>query len=293
VPNETSNSILILATPSEYGVIESALLRLDQSPRQVLLEASIAEVTLSDNLKFGLQWSDTNGTGVATFSTSNNGSISQSFPGFSYLYKGNASIPAVLNTIQSHTNVNVLSSPKLFVLNNHEAQMNVGDQVPVLTQSAVSTAAAGAPLVNSVDMRSTGVTLHVVPHVNKNGLVLLDITQQVSNVIPTTTSNINSPTIQQRSLTTSVAVNSGDTIALGGLISTSRSRGRTGLPGLSRLPLVGALFGTTDNRTDRTELIMLITPRVVQSSLDVEAISEDFKNEFRGLRKDLRGPAAH
>jgi general secretion pathway protein D len=291
VTNETNNSILIFATASEFSVIESALSRLDQAPRQVLIEASIAEVTLTNDLQFGLQWSQASNVGTATLSNAANGAISQSFPGFSYLYTGSTSISAVLNTIQSHTAVRVLSSPKILVLNNHEATLDVGDEVPVVTQSAVSTVAGGAPVVNSVDMKDTGVILQVTPHVNKNGLILLDISQQVSDVIPTTSSSIDSPTIEQRNLSTSIAVQSGDTIALGGLISSTRTQSRTGLPFLSRIPILGALFGSTDNSSDRTELIMLLTPRVIQSEVDLKAATDDLRNEFNDLKKDLRSIA--
>ena len=293
VTDQSSNALLILATPSEFSVIQSALTRLDQAPRQVLIEASIAEVTLTDDLQFGLQWSDTAHKGVATLSTASNGAVSQSFPGFSYLYTGSSSISAVLNTIQTHTTVRVLSSPKLIVLNNHPATLDVGDEVPVITQTAVSTDTSSAPIVNAVQMTNTGVILQVVPHVNKNGLVILDITQEVSDSIPTTTSSINSPTIEERNLSTTVAVNSGDTIALGGLISSSHTQTRSGFPILSRIPVLGALFGTTDNNGQRTELIMLLTPRVLESSADLDAASNELRDEFKLLKQDFPAKSAH
>jgi len=287
VPNEESNSLLIFATADEYSLIEKALKRLDVEPIQVLIEASLAEVTLNDELRFGLQWAYESGRGPVTLSSSSSGSIGQQFPGFSYLYTGSKSIQAVLNSLETLTDVNVISSPKLLVLNNHEAQLQVGDQVPVVTQSSVSTVGNNSPIVNSVQMFDTGVILRVTPRVNKNGLVLLDIAQEVSDVVPTTSSNIDSPTIQQRKLSSSVAVHDGETIAMGGLIRDSHSKTRGGVPLLRRIPLLGNLFGSTDNTHNRTELVVLLTPRVIRSRTEATGVMNELREEFRALRKSL------
>lgn len=289
VPNAENNSLMIFATPSEFAVIESALKRLDVMPIQVLIEASLAEVTLTDDMRYGLQWAYQAGDGTAVLSEASSGAISPQFPGFSYLFTGRTDIRAVLNAIESITTVKVLSSPKLLVLNNREAQLQIGDQVPIITQSAVGTVDPDAPIVNAVQFRDTGVILRVTPRVNKSGLVLLDIEQEVSDVVPTTTSGIDSPTIQQRKIQSTVAVKNGETIALGGLIRESRSRSRSGLPLLSRLPILGEFFGSTDRAARRTELIVLITPKVLHSSADVADMMEDIRLQFRGLRKVVPG----
>jgi general secretion pathway protein D len=181
------------------------------------------------------------------------------------------------------TTVNVLSAPKMMVLNNHTASLEVGDQVPVVTASAVSTVGSNAPLVNSVDYRDTGVILKVTPRVNSGGMVLLDIAQEVSDVTTTSTSNINSPTIEQRKFATSIAVQDGQTIALGGLIKDTRTKGRSGLPVLSAIPILGALAGTRTDSDVRTELLILLTPRVVRSAPDAEAITEDLRKKIQAL----------
>lgn len=289
VPNEESNSLLIFASADEYALIEKALTRLDVEPIQVLIEASLAEVTLNDELRFGLQWAYQSGSGPITLSQSAGGAIAQQFPGFSYLYTGSKSIQAVLSSLETLTNVNVISSPKLLVLNNHEAQLQVGDQVPIATQSSVSTVGSNAPIVNSVQLLDTGVILRVTPRVNKNGLVLLDIAQEVSDVVPTTSSTIDSPTIQQRKLSSSVAVHDGETIAMGGLIRDSRSKSRGGIPLLTRIPVLGALFGSTDNTHTRTELVVLLTPHVLRSGKEAAAMMEELHEEFRALRKPMPG----
>ncbi len=285
VANNDSNSLLILANPAEFSVIESALQRLDTPSRQVLIEASLAEVTLTDELRYGVQWSYNGRNGPVTLSNAANGQIAQSFPGLSFLFTGSTDIKAVLSALESVTKVRVISSPKLVTLNNHEAQLQVGDQVPITTQSSVSTSNSDAPIVNSVQMRDTGVILQVTPRVNKNGLVQLDITQEVSNSIPTTTSNIDSPTIQERKLSSTVVVKNGDTVALGGLITENSSRNRSGVPVLSKVPLLGALFRQTDDSTTRTELILLITPRVMRDDSEFQTVMDDLRNEFQSLKK--------
>jgi general secretion pathway protein D len=284
VPSAENNSLLILASPSEFAVIEAALKKLDVLPIEVLIEASIAEVTLTDDLRYGLQWSDLTKKGPVVYSETN-GSISQQFPGLSFLYTGSANISAVLNAMESLTKVHVLSSPKLVVLNNHEASLQVGDQVPIVTQSALSTAGQNAPIVNSVDLKDTGVILKVTPRANVSGRVVLDVTQEVSDVVATTTSSINSPTIQQRKFSSVVAVRDGETIALGGLIKDSKSQTGSGIPLLRRIPLLGPLFGSEDRNTTRTELIVLITPHVIRTVDETENAMDELRREFRGLHR--------
>ena len=290
VANNDSNSLLVLATPAEFSVIEAALLRLDAPSRQVLIEASLAEVTLNDELRYGVQWNYNGKKGPITLSDSATGAISQSFPGLSYLFTGSTNISAVLNALETVTTVRVISSPKLVTLNNHEAQLQVGDEVPVATQSAVSVVNPDAPIVNSVQMQDTGVILSVTPRVNKNGLVEMDITQEVSNSVPTTTSGIDSPTIQQRKLSTTVVVKNGDTIALGGLITESKSKTKSGVPYLQKIPFLGALFRDTDNQTMRTELILLITPRVIRDDNEFQNVMDDLRNEFKSLKDVFNEP---
>jgi general secretion pathway protein D len=284
VANNDSNSLMILATPAEFSVIEAALQRLDAPSRQVLIEASLAEVTLTDEMRYGVQWSYSGKHGPVTLSDSASGAIEQSFPGLSFLFTGSTSISAVLNALEAVTKVRVISSPKLVTLNNHEAQLQVGDSVPITTQTSVSTSNSDAPVVNSVQMRDTGVILQVTPRVNKNGLVQLDISQEVSNSTPTTTSNIDSPTIQERKLSSTVVVKNGDTVALGGLITESVSQSRSGVPLLSKIPLLGALFRDTDDTKSRTELILLITPRVMRDDSEFQSVMTDLKNEFQTLK---------
>ncbi|MCZ6839166.1 MAG: SPOR domain-containing protein, partial [Alphaproteobacteria bacterium] len=163
------------------------------------------------------------------------------------------------------------------------ARLQVGDQVPIVTQQAQSVSQEGTPLVNSVELRDTGVILSVTPRVNAGGLVIMDIEQEVSDVAPTTTSGIDSPTISTRKISSSIAVQSGETVALGGLIRESTTSTKVGLPFLHKIPLLGALFGRTEEKLERTELLVLLTPRVAGTQGEARAITEELRRRMRDL----------
>ncbi len=272
VPNDVSNILLIYANAEEYALVSKALEAIDRPSAQVLIEATLAEVTLNDELRYGINFQALGNIGSTNLnfanSTANTATPTSSFPGFAISAIG-TSVTSVLNALQSKTNVRVLSAPKLQVLNNRPASLQVGDQVPIVTQQAQSVDGAGAPLINSVELRDTGVILQVTPRINDNGTVLLEISQEVSDVAPTTSSGINSPTIQQRRLTTTVVTQSGQMVVLGGLIRNRVTNGKSGIPGLSQLPIIGGLFGRKTNSGARTELVILITPSIIRGPEDV------------------------
>ena len=184
-----------------------------------------------------------------------------------------------MNALRAVTDVHILSAPKLMVLNNHTASIQVGNQVPISTGSATSTVSDTAPIVNSIDYRDTGVILKVTPRVNSSGLVLLDIAQEVSDVIPQTASQalIQSPSFSERKLSTSVAVQDGETIVLGGLMKNEVTKTQNRIPLLGDIPYVGALFGSTGKELQRTELLVLLTPRVIRTPVDADAITAELK----------------
>jgi general secretion pathway protein D len=282
VADEKNNALVIRAKPSEYRMIEAALKKLDILPQQILIEATVAEVTLNDNLQYGLQWFFKAGGAKLTFSQAASGALTQAFPGFSAIF-GSSSAQAVLNALQDITTVNVVSAPHLMVLDHQTAMLQVGDQVPIATQQAVSVAVAGAPVVNSIQLISTGVILRVTPRVNANGIATLEIEQEVSAAVKTTTSTLDSPTIQQRRLRTVVAVGNGETLALGGLIQEQKTRDRSGLPFLSEIPILGALGSNTTNGLKRTELLILLTPTVVHDSEDARAVTDELQQRMHSL----------
>jgi general secretion pathway protein D len=278
VANEENNSLLILGTEAEYRLVKDALAKLDVLPRQVLIEAILAEVTLGHDLRFGVQWFFESGEGKGTFSSSETGALLSQFPGFSYVYSGRANARVVLNALQSKTDVKVLSAPKLAVLNNQKASLQVGDEIPIRTQVSQGTAAPGAPVVSSIQMRETGVILEVTPRINDNGNVILDVAQEVSDVTSTTSSGIDSPTIQRRRLRSVITARDGATIALGGLIRETGSRGNSGIPLLKDMPYVGHLFRTDTNATRRTELIVLLVPHVMRDPEETRNVVDALVN---------------
>lgn len=282
--DEINNALLVLATPREYEIVESALRRLDIIPLQVIIEAAIAEVTLTRDLRYGVQYFFQFGNTQIVRSDSNTITLPPQLPGFSFVFASGSDIRVILDLLDSVTNVNVISSPQLMVLNNQTATLQVGDEVPIATQSAVSIINPDAPIVNTIQFRDTGVILKVTPRVNEGGLVLMDISQEVSDVAETTTSGIDSPTIQQRKINSTVAIQDGATIALGGLIRDSRNRSRSGIPGLQDLPLVGALFRGTNESDSRTELLVLITPRVIRNQQDATGMADELRRRMRATK---------
>ncbi|HEX2840998.1 type II secretion system secretin GspD [Hyphomicrobium sp.] len=279
VADDSNNSLIISATPGEIRRIKQVLAEVDRLPSQVLLEATIAEVTLNDNLRFGLRWFFESGRNEFRLTDSALGAIAPVFPGFSYFVNApNAKI--VLNALANVTNVDVVSSPSLMVLNNKKAVLQIGDEVPVATQSAVSVLTPDAPIVNAIAFRNTGVILNIIPRVAEDGRVLLEIEQEVSDVKPTTSSSIDSPTIQQRRIKTTVAVQNGGSVMLAGLMQDRASRERKQVPLAGDIPLVGNLFKDKDDRIQRTELLIAITPHVVTDDGQMGRIAAEFRDRL-------------
>ena len=286
--DETNNALAILATPQQYGVILAALKKLDAAPLQVLLEAAIAEVTLTDNLKYGVQYFfQPNTQNQIVLSDSATSVITPAFPGFSYAYSSGNNIKIILDALQSLTHIEVVSSPQVMVLNNQQATLQVGDRVPIVTQQAQQTTSDTAPIINSVEYEDTGVILKVTPRVNRGGMVMMDISQEVSQVADTSASPVPSPTIQERKINSSVAVQDGETVVLGGLISDSRTRGKTGIPFLQSIPVLGNLFRDTSNNTTRTELMVMITPHVVDNTQKARKITEELRHRLPNVQAVL------
>ena len=283
VADERNNAVVITATAEQFRMIEATLRRLDILPLQVLIEATIAEVRLNDGLEYGLQWAFENGDFSANSTNNPLGIVAQSFPGFNFVLD-TSDVRVVLSALSEVTDVEVVSSPHLMVMDNQPARLQVGDQVPIAIQSSVSSLDPDAPIVNSVEYFDTGVILEVTPRVNAGGLVTLEILQEVSDAIPTETSGINSPTIQQRSIRSIVAVQSGETVALGGLIRERSGETVSGVPILMDIPLLGNLFKTTGQESQRTELLVLITPRVVRGPVQARAVTEELRQRLTTLR---------
>ena len=288
IADAANNALVVLASAREYRMIESALKKLDIVPLQVLIEATIAEVTLRDELRYGVQWFLASGNSAISLAATETGEIAQAFPGFSYLLTAGANARVVLNALDSLTDVNVISSPQLMVLDNQTAELQVGEEVPVATQQQQASTSGDAPLVNTIQFRDTGVILRVTPRVNPGGLVIMEIEQEVSSVVPSAEPTI-TPTIQQRRVLSTIAVQSGETVALGGLIQGERSKTKSGLPFLKDIPLLGELFSATSDTDNRTELLVVITPRVVGNPEEARAVTQELRNKMRAVGERLGG----
>jgi general secretion pathway protein D len=279
VSDDANNSLLIFATDKEYKRILSVLQQVDSQPNQVLLEAVIAEVKLDDELKFGVKWLLGDSDSQSTFQGIPTSAESAAFAGFSYFLRAN-DIAFTLKALASVTDVRILSSPSLVVLDNKTATLQVGDQVPIITQRAQSTVGGNSPIVNNVELKDTGVILTVTPRVNDAGRVILDIGQEVSSVVATTTSGIDSPTIRQRKIKTTVVVTDGQALALGGLIQESEQTTKLKVPVLGDIPLLGNAFRQKTNTVGRTELIIFIRPRVIRDMSEAKRITREFQQEL-------------
>ncbi|MEY6432699.1 type II secretion system secretin GspD [Thioalkalicoccus limnaeus] len=296
VADTVNNSLLIRASPRDYKSLLDALKQLDIVPLQVLVEATIVEISLTGNLQYGVQWQifgnvegyrqDFSLDGTLDSTTSSG--ISKVFPGFNWAVIASPNqIRATLSALASDNLVNVLSSPSVMVMDNQTAKIQVGQQVPIVTTQQQGTTDIDR-IINQIQYRDTGVMLSVKPRVTPGGLVQMEIEQEVSTVAsPTSPGGVNSPTFSTRNITSSVAVRSNQAVVLGGLIQDLREDGKQGVPGLYRARGLGALFGETRRSADRTELVVILTPRVIASDQDIESVTSEFREKLKGL--DMRG----
>ena len=290
IADKDNNLLLILASPADYESIESALRMLDTVPRQVLIEVTIAEITLKDEFKYGLEWYFNHGARIKGQLDSGAAGIAQLVPGFSYAWTSKVGdVSAVLNALASDSKLKVISAPHITVSDNQTAKIKVGDRVPTISQTqSLLTTTVTSGIISTVQYVETGVQLSVTPRINAGGLVNMEIAQEVSNAIANTISGIDSPTIQQRAAQSKVTIQSGDTLILAGLINETQSRGSDGLPFLSRIPLLGGLFGSESRSENRTELIILITPHVLHTTREASEITQEYRKRLTGLEELIK-----
>lgn len=285
VASEATNTLLIHATPDEYQRVLGILHRLDVPQRQVLVEATIVEVTLNEDLRYGVQYFLENDGEFLGLTQGDSVNIDPVLPGFSASLGGNPA-SVVIDALDTVTSINVISSPSLMILNNESARLSVGDQVPTSVRTAQdANSSEDQVFVSTVEYRDTGVIFEVTPRINSTGSVILNIGQEVSLVGETDVETGN-PIISQRLINSSVAVDSGETIVLGGLFSDRRTRGNGGIPLLKDIPVAGNLFGSTSRGRSQTELLVLITPRIVNNQMDARRVTRQLRERVESLRLD-------
>lgn len=283
--DEINNAVLVYGSRVEFEKIENTLKRLDIPPTQVLIEASIIEVSLTDDLKYGLQWVFTDGmrnglAGTGMLSTATGTAFGTTPAGFSYTLRNSlGNVRAVLNALADKSLVNVISSPSLMVLDNHTASISVGNQQPIKVGDTITT---GGNITSNIQYKDTGVSLTVTPSVNAGNMVTMQLNQSVTDVGQVDTAT-GQRSFLQRQFASKVAVRSGETLVLGGLIRDNTTSGKSGLPGLQDIPIFGNLFGATAKSTNRTELLVLITPRVVRTEQDMLQVGQGLKERMRKL----------
>jgi general secretion pathway protein D len=290
VADAYNNALLIHASKRDYQRIEDALRRLDVAPAQVLIEASIVEVTLSDVLRYGLQWyfQDKLGNGWTGQGQLISNGVEMPGEGFGYAIVNPAGqIRAVLNALANKSLLNVLSNPNVMVLDNHTANIQVGDQQPVRSSTTITD---GGSTINAIQYRDTGVMLSVTPTVNAGDMVTMEVEQSITDIGDVDVAT-GQRSFNQRQISSKVAVRAGETIVIGGLIRDNKTQGNAGIPLLHDLPIVGNLFGSTTVDVRRTELIIMLTPRVIRSSADVRQVGNELRTRLHGLRQ-LSGVAA-
>lgn len=299
----TNNAVLVYANQDAQRVVEQTIRQIDRPQRQIAIEATIAEVTLNNQLNYGVQFflASQKGSisntisGVSNAATVGSGAVEAAsnavnaasgallgrvLPGFNFLIGSENSPRVILDALHSVTDVKVLSNPSLVVLDNQAATLQVGDQVPFSTGTA-TVLTANNTVVNTIDYKNTGIILRVLPRANANGNVVLDIEQEISSVAAGSTGSL-TPTISQRRVKSSIAVTSGQTVLLAGLISETENTQRQGLPILDSIPGIGDAFGHQTNARARTELILFIRPTVIKDGVDAHVIAEEMRSKMNG-----------
>ena len=278
-----NNTLLIYANQESYRIIEQTLRQIDRPQLQVSIDATIAEITLNENLSYGVQFflKGASDSGSITLSRTATQILTRPLPGFNFLVGPELEPRLILDALRNVSDVKVLSTPSVVVLDNQVATLQVGDQVPVATATATVLTGTGAPVVNTIDYRNTGVILKVVPRINSNGNVLLDVEQEISNVAAGTANTL-TPTVSQRKVKSSIAVASGQTVLLAGLISERQENTRSGIPLVDQLGELGKLIGSNNKTQTRTELIIFIRPQIIRDGVDAMRVAEELRTKLKG-----------
>ncbi|UKL14000.1 type II secretion system secretin GspD [Dissulfurimicrobium hydrothermale] len=299
IPDETNNAILVRARPRDYKVISDVIKKIDVVPRQVLIEVLIVDVTLNDNFQYGVEWFLKN-KGLNFGGTTYNADVAltdgttmkQNTPlgtgptGLTYsLFDNAGGLRALISALAQKTTVNILSSPTILAVDNQESKIESGDEVPTLTGT---TTTEGGTTTQSVQYRNAGIILKVKPSINDGGLVRMEVTQEVSSVTSMQTGGLNSPSFRTRKATTYMVAKDGQTIIMGGLIQTQKTKSNSGIPYLKDIPILGHLFGDQGVKTSKTELMFAITPYLIKTREDADALTLDFSKRVKELKEALK-----
>lgn len=298
IADKETNSLLILASPADFEVVENAIRQLDIVRRQVLVEVLLAEVTLTDDLSFGIDWfirsrgHSTRGSlnlGQGTLPTTGGVldplGVVPRFAGLQLINFSGDEVRAVLRALGEDGKTQVLAAPQVMVLDNEKAEIKVGDRISVQTQSQSGVTTG---VINTFQYLETGVLLAVTPRINSGGMVTLEINQEVSQPRPFDPAVNPNPDVATRNAKTSVAVASGESIVLAGLIRENNDRTTSGIPLLSKIPIIGGVFGSQTFNRSRTELVMVVTPRIVSDTGQAREATDELRRKLPALEVILQ-----
>jgi general secretion pathway protein D len=284
-PDEIRNALIIEATPADYRVIMNVLETIDVLPRQVLIEATIAEIDYTLITELGVTWEYSKG---ANFGKGLLNLISSGDTGLRFAIGIADELRVALNALEQENRANIISSPHVLASDNQVARIDVSTEVPIVSAETVIPSGGESIVTTTVEYRDTGVLLSVTPHINERGLVTMDIYQEVSEQSgDVQVAGVLYPSFFKRVVETSLTVQHGQSIVLGGLIRENKSKGSSGVPCLARLPFIGFIFGETRDSFDKTELIVLLTPRVIIDLDDVDAVTDEFKSKVDSVVRDM------
>jgi len=302
VADEVTNAVIVTTYPRLWKEMEETIKKLDRMPRQVLIEVLAAEVTLTDDTKLGVEWAVRSGRYDVSSSPSGllPGRPAQSLIplggavplGFNFFTFAADKFLAALNALASENRVNVLSNPSIMTAENKKAIINVSTSVPIVTSQQVPVATGGITgnaITQTVEYKDAGIILTVTPRIGEQGTVALDVKQEVNEVGENEPPPINSPRFTKREAETSVVLLNNQTLVLGGLIQNKRTRIRIGVPWLNQIPILGYLFGSVQTTIEKTELVLLITPRVVGTAVDAARITDQMRRVTPELEQSIQG----
>lgn len=295
VVNEARNMLLFRGEGERWQQLLPIIKELDVAPDQVLVEVVVAEVTLTDQFRFGIEWAlnELSAAGAMGNLSSSFGEtgVGSGLGAGGLLWtsiSGSGNTRIALNAFASSNKVTILQTPKILVRSGEQASVRVGTEVPIITRQATGeeTIEGTSAIIQDVQFRKTGVQLTVLPRVFSDGRIDLEISQEVSEAQPNQTSTINSPTILTRNVETRLSLQDGSSVLLGGLISSSEAKGDSRVPFLGDIPWLGQLFRTDSTSADRTELMVLVVPYRVRTPQQAQAISEAFRQQLRLINTD-------
>jgi general secretion pathway protein D len=287
-----NNAVVVYSNQEDYRIVERAVRDLDRPQMQVSIDATVAEVTLTDQLQFGVQaFLNSNQASVGLFgaaqvaaqSAAQSTLLQTVAPGLNLVLGSQAQPRVILNALSTITDVKVLSSPSIVAMDNQPALLQVGDEIPITTSSATVISNSATPIVNTIQMRDTGIILKVLPHVHSNGAIQLEIDQEISGVVNPDQQTL-TPTISQRRVHSTVSVISGQTVLLAGLISVNDQKTKSSVPGLQDIKFIGDLLGNTSSTKTKSEIIIFIKTRLIRNSADAGAVTEEFRDRLHMMR---------